>query len=34
VRIDALYDDHFGLFDPDNSQVRDNTCDDSPPAVG
>jgi len=32
VRIDALFDDHFGnLFDPDNAQVRDNTCDDSEP---
>lgn len=32
VRLDALYDDHFGdLFDPDNSQVRDNTCDDAEP---
>ncbi len=30
VRIDALYDDHFGdLFDADNPQVHDNTCDDS-----
>lgn len=32
VRIDALYDDHYGdLFDRDNTQVRDNTCDDSEP---
>lgn len=30
VRIDALVDDQFGdLFDPDNQQVRESTCDDS-----
>ncbi|MCB1002724.1 MAG: DUF11 domain-containing protein [Acidimicrobiales bacterium] len=32
VRIEALYDDHFGdLLDRDNPRVRDNTCDDSEP---
>lgn len=32
VRIDALYDDRYGdLFDRGNTQVRDNTCDDSEP---